>query len=327
MRRREFITLLGGAAATWPLAARAQNPAMPVIGFLDSGEPAGMEANLTGFRRGLSETSYTEGQNLAIDYRWAEGHLDRLPARAADLVRRPVAVIAATRTSAPGLAAKAATSTIPIVFQTGSDPVKDGLVASLNRPGGNVTGASRLSTDLIPKRLGLMAELVPKMTAIALLVNPAGHQSVAQVHEMQEPTRALGLQLHVVNASTEHELDTAFAAIVQSGADALIVAINPLFIARREQIVALAQRHAVPVIFAERESVVAGGLMSYAASFTDSFRQVGVYVGRILKGAKPADLPVQQPTKFELVINLKTAKALGLTVPPSLLTTADEVIE
>jgi putative ABC transport system substrate-binding protein len=327
MRRREFITLLGGAAATWPLAARAQNPAMPVIGFLDSGEPAGMEANLTGFRRGLSETSYTEGQNLAIDYRWAEGHLDRLPALAADLVRRPVAVIAATRTSAPGLAAKAATSTIPIVFQTGSDPVKDGLVASLNRPGGNVTGASRLSTDLIPKRLGLMAELVPKMTAIALLVNPAGHQSVAQVHEMQEPTRALGLQLHVVNASTEHELDTAFAAIVQSGADALIVAINPLFIARREQIVALAQRHAVPVIFAERESVMAGGLMSYAASFTDSFRQVGVYVGRILKGASPADLPVQQPVRFELVINLKTAKALGLTVPPSLLTTADEVIE
>ncbi len=327
MRRREFITLLGGAAATWPLAARAQNPAMPVIGFLDSGEPAGMEANLTGFRRGLSETSYTEGQNLAIDYRWTEGHLDRLPALAADLVRRPVAVIAATRTSAPGLAAKAATSTIPIVFQTGSDPVKDGLVASLNRPGGNVTGASRLSTDLIPKRLGLMAELVPKMTAIALLVNPAGHQSVAQVHEMQEPTRALGLQLHVVNASTEHELDTAFAAIVQSGADALIVAINPLFIARREQIVALAQRHAVPVIFAERESVMAGGLMSYAASFTDSFRQVGVYVGRILKGASPADLPVQQPVRFELVINLKTAKALGLTVPPSLLTTADEVIE
>ena len=327
MRRREFITLLGGAAATWPLAARAQNPAMPVIEFLDSGEPAGMEANLTGFRRGLSETSYTEGQNLAIDYRWAEGHLDRLPALAADLVRRPVAVIAATRTSAPGLAAKAATSTIPIVFQTGSDPVKDGLVASLNRPGGNVTGASRLSTDLIPKRLGLMAELVPKMTAIALLVNPAGHQSVAQVHEMQEPTRALGLQLHVVNASTEHELDTAFAAIVQSGADALIVAINPLFIARREQIVALAQRHAVPVIFAERESVMAGGLMSYAASFTDSFRQVGVYVGRILKGASPADLPVQQPVRFELVINLKTAKALGLTVPPSLLTTADEVIE
>jgi putative ABC transport system substrate-binding protein len=327
MRRREFITLLGGAAATWPLAARAQNPAMPVIGFLDSGEPAGMEANLTGFRRGLSETSYTEGQNLAIDYRWTEGHLDRLPALAADLVRRPVAVIAATRTSAPGLAAKAATSTIPIVFQTGSDPVKDGLVASLNRPGGNVTGAGRLSTDLIPKRLGLMAELVPKMTAIALLVNPAGHQSVAQVHEMQEPTRALGLQLHVVNASTEHELDTAFAAIVQSGADALIVAINPLFIARREQIVALAQRHAVPVIFAERESVMAGGLMSYAASFTDSFRQVGVYVGRILKGASPADLPVQQPVRFELVINLKTAKALGLTVPPSLLTTADEVIE
>ena len=327
MRRREFITLLGGAAATWPLAARAQNPAIPVIGFLDSGEPAGMEANLTGFRRGLSETSYTEGQNLAIDYRWAEGHLDRLPALAADLVRRPVAVIAATRTSAPGLAAKAATSTIPIVFQTGSDPVKDGLVASLNRPGGNVTGASRLSTDLIPKRLGLMAELVPKMTAIALLVNPAGHQSVAQVHEMQEPTRALGLQLHVVNASTEHELDTAFAAIVQSGADALIVAINPLFIARREQIVALAQRHAVPVIFAERESVMAGGLMSYAASFTDSFRQVGVYVGRILKGASPADLPVQQPVRFELVINLKTAKALGLTVPPTLLTRADEVIE
>jgi putative tryptophan/tyrosine transport system substrate-binding protein len=327
MRRRQFILALGGAAAAWPLGARAQQPALPVIGFLDSGSPAGMEANLAGFRRGLSETGYTEVQNLAIEYRWARGRYDQLPALAAELVRRPVAVIAATRTSAPGLAAKAATSTIPIVFQTGSDPVKDGLVASLNRPGGNVTGASRLSTDLIPKRLGLMAELVPKMTAIALLVNPAGPQSVAQVHEMQEPTRALGLQLHVVNASTEHELDTAFAAIVQSGAGALIVAINPLSIARREQIVALAQRHAVPVIFAERESVMAGGLMSYAASFTDSFRQVGVYVGRILKGASPADLPVQQPVRFELVINLKTAKALGLTVPPSLLTTADEVIE
>ena len=327
IKRREFIGLLGGAAAAWPLAARAQQRAMPMIGYLDGGSPSGMKEILAAFHRGLSETGYTEGQNLAIDYRWAQGRYDQLPALAAELVRRPVAAIAATRGPGPARAAKAVTSTIPIVFQSGSDPVKDGLVASLNRPGGNVTGTSRLSTDLIPKRLGLMSELMPKMTAIALLVNPTSPQTEAQVQEMQEPTRARGFKLHVVNASNERELDTAFAEAGQKRADALIVANDPLFIGRREQIVALALRHTIPTIFAERESVVAGGLMSYSASLADSFRQVGVYVGRILRGAKPADLPVLQPTRFDLVINLKTAKTLGLTVPNTLLALADEVIE
>jgi putative tryptophan/tyrosine transport system substrate-binding protein len=327
VKRREFITLLGGMGAAWPLAARAQQPAMPVIGFLDSGSPVGMTAYLAGFHQGLAETGFTEGKNLAIVHRWGQSRYDQLPALAAELVRLPVAVIAATRGPGPALAAKAATSTIPIVFQTGTDPVKDGLVASLNRPGGNVTGASRLTIDLIPKRLGLLVDLVPKMTAIALLTNPAGPQGTLQVQEMQEPVRSLGLRLHVVNASTERELDTAFAAVAQNRADALIVPTDPLFIGRREQIVALAIHHAIPTIFAERESVAAGGLMSYAASQTDSFRQVGAYVGRILKGEKPADLPVLQPTKVELVINLKTAKALGLDILPTLLALADEVIE
>jgi len=326
MQRREFITLLG-SAAVWPLAAQAQQAVMPLIGWLDSGSPAGMTANLAAFHKGLGETGYIEGQNVAIEYRWAEVDYNRLPALAADLVRRKVAVIAATRGPAPARAAKAVTSTIPIVFQSGTDPVRDGLVASLNRPGANVTGASRLSTDLIPKRLGLMAEIVPKMTAIALLFNSAGPQAESQVQEMQEPTRALGLRLYLAKASTEDELDAAFAGVAQSGAGAMIIANDPLFNSRRERVIALALRHAIPVTFADRESVVAGGLMSYAASFTDSFRQVGVYVGRILKGANPADLPVQQPTKFELVINLKTAKALGLTVPDKLLSLADEVIE
>ena len=329
MRRREFITLLGGAAATaaWPHAARTQQPAMPVIGFLDSGSVAGMTAYLAGFHRGLAETGYAEGRNLTIEYRWARSQYDQLPALAAELVRRPVAVIAATRGPAPARAAKAATSTIPIVFQTGSDPVKDGLVASLNRPGGNATGVSRLTIDLIPKRLGLLLDLVPKMTAIALLTNPAGPQGALQVQEMQEPVRSRGLRLHVLKASTERELDIAFAAIPQTGAGALMIPTDPLFAGRREQIAALAIRHAIPAIFAERESVAAGGLMSYAASQVDSFRQVGVYVGRILKGEKPADLPVLQPTKFELVLNLKTAKALGIVIPNTLLALADEVIE
>jgi putative ABC transport system substrate-binding protein len=329
MLRREFLALVGGAAAApaiLPLAARAQQP-MPVIGYLDSGSPAGMTENLAAFHRGLGETGYTEGQNLAIEYRWAQTRYEQLPVLAAELVRRQVAVIAATRSPAPARAAKAATSTIPIVFQTGSDPVRDGLVASLNRPGGNVTGASRLSTDLIPKRLGLLTELLPKATAIALLVNPTGLQAASQVQGMQEPVRSRGLRLVVVNASAERELDVALAIAAKDGAAALIVANDPLFIGRREQIVALAMRHALPTIFGERESVVAGGLMSYAASLSDSFRQVGVYVGRILKGAKPADLPVQQPTKFELVLNLKTARALGHAIPPTLLALADEVVE
>jgi putative ABC transport system substrate-binding protein len=325
MRRREFMSLLGGAAV-YPLTARAQQ-STPVIGFLDSGSPAGMTENLAAFHRGLGEIGYTEGQNLTIEYRWARGRYDQLPALAAELVRRPVAVIAATRSPGPGLAAKAATATIPIVFQSGSDPVGDGLVPSLNRPGGNITGVTRMSTALIPKRLGLISELVPKATAIAMLVDSSGIQADAQVREMQEPMRLLGLQLHVVKAGTERELEAAFAAIKQTRADALIAATSPQFIGWREKIVALAIHHAIPAIFAEREPVVAGGLMSYAASLPDTFRQVGAYAGRILKGEKPADLPVLQPVKFELVINLKTAKALGITVPMTLQASADEVIE
>lgn len=326
MRRRDFITLIGGAAAAYPFATRAQQP-VPVVGFLDSGAPAGMTENLAAFHKGLAEAGFSEGKNLAIDYRWAQGRYDQLPTMAAELVRRRLTAIAATRGPGPIRAAKTATATIPIVFQIGSDPVKDGLVASLNRPGGNITGVTRLSTGLIPKRLGLFAELVPKATGIALLVNPTGMQAADQQQELQEPMRRLGLQLHVVKASTEPGLEAAFAAIAQTRAGALMVATDPLFIGWREQIVALAKRHAIPTMFAEREPVVAGGLMSYAASLADSFRQVGVYVGRILKGAKPADLPVLQPVKFELVLNLKTAKALGLEVPAKLLAIADEVIE
>ena len=329
MQRRKFLTLVGGAAASVssPLAALAQQTTMPVIGFLDSGSAAGMTEPLAAFHSGLAQAGYTEGRNFSIEYRWAQDRYEQLPALADELVRRQVAVIAATRGPGPARAAKAATSTVPIVFQSGGDPVKDGLVSSLNRPGGNVTGASRLSTDLIPKRLGLIAELVPNTKAIALLVNPAGPQAESQVREMQEPTRTLGMQLIVVNASNEGELGTTFAGIAQSGANALIIANDPLFIGRREQIAALAIHYSVPTTFAERESVVAGGLMSYAASFSDSFRQVGGLVGLILKGAKPEDLPVQQPVKFELVINLKTAKAIGVTVPLTLQASADEIIE
>jgi putative ABC transport system substrate-binding protein len=279
------------------------------------------------FRQGLGEIGYVEGKNVTIDYLWAQGHYDRLPALAAELARRQVNVIAATRSSAPGLAAKAATSTIPIVFQTGGDPVNDGLVPSLNRPGGNVTGVTRLSNELIQKRFGLIAELVPKATTIALLVNPANIAAKAQVQQMQEPTRERGLKFQVVNVSTAADLDTAFADAARLHADVLVQAADVLFVGRREQIVALTMRHAIPTVFFDRESVLAGGLMSYAASWTDSFHQVGVYVGRILKGEKPADLPVLQPTKFELIINLRTAKALGINISPSLLARADEVIE
>jgi putative ABC transport system substrate-binding protein len=300
---------------------------MPVIGFLDSGSSDGMAASLAGFRQGLSEIGYTEGKDVTIDYVWARGRYEQLPVLAAELVRRQVTVIAATRSSAPALAAKAATSTIPIVFQTGGDPVNDGLVTSLNRPDGNVTGVTRLSNELIQKRFELIAELVPKATTIALLVNPANIAAKAQVQQMQEPTRERGLKFQVVNASSEAELDAAFAAAAQLHADAVIQAADQLFAGRRDQIVALTMRYAIPTIFFDRESVLAGGLMSYSASWSDSFRQVGAYVGRILKGAKPADLPVLQPTRFELVVNLKTAKALGIELSPSLLARADEVIE
>jgi putative ABC transport system substrate-binding protein len=324
MRRRELLALLGGAAA-WPLVARAQQ--RPVVGFLDSGSPAGFSEPLAAFHRGLAEQGFVADQNLAVEYRWANGQYDQLPSLAAELVRLPVDVIVASRGPGPARAARAVTSTIPIVFQSGGDPVKDGLVSSLNRPGGNVTGASRLSIDLIPKRLGLLTELLPQVRTIALLVNPKGPQAEGQIAEMQGPTAALGLELAVLRASSPEEIDTAFSDYARSGATALVMANDQLFIARREQIIALALRNNVPTSFHERESVVAGGLMSYAASFSDSFRQVGALVGRILKGAKPEELPVVQPVKFELVINLKTAKALGLAVPLVMQASADEVIE
>lgn len=327
MRRREFVTLLGGVAAAWPIAARAQQETTPVVGFLDRGTPTGMAANLAGFRKGLAAAGYVEGRNVTVEYRWAENRNDRLPALAAELIRLPVAVIAATRSSAPAAAAKAVTSTVPIVFQTGSDPVRDGLVAAFDHPGGNVTGATRLTTELVPKRLEIILQLVPKATAVAMLVNPTGVQTAIQVQEMQEATRARGLALHIARASSDAELDTAFDEIAGSGAAALIEGSDPFFIGARKHIVALTISHRIPAIFFERDSVVDGGLMTYAASFSDSFRQVGEYVGRILKGAKPADLPVLQPTKFEMIVNARTAKTLGLTIPPALLLLADEVIE
>jgi putative ABC transport system substrate-binding protein len=326
MKRREFIGLVG-AAVSWPRVARAQQTPVPVIGFLDSGSPAGMTETLAAFHRGLAETGWTEGQNVAVEYRWAEGRYDQLPVLAAELVARPVAAIVATRSSAPARAARASTSSIPIVFQTGSDPVKDGLVASLNRPGGNVTGATRLTTALLQKRLGVMADLVPSMAIIGLLTNPAGPQTAEQVAEMEQAAGARGLRLHVAKAAGDAELDGAFAALAQARADALIIGSDNLFIGRRKHIVDLTMRHAIPAMFFERASVVDGGLMTYSASLADSFRQVGSYTGRILKGAKPADLPVLQPTKFDLVINLKTARMLGMTVPATLLAVADEVIE
>jgi putative ABC transport system substrate-binding protein len=324
MRRREFISLLGCAAAVWPLVARAQQPAMPVIGFLSSVASEVQAAQTPSFLQGLREADYVEGKNVTIEYRLASQY-DQLPALAADLVRRQVSVIAAIAGSAPALAAKAATSTIPIVFQTGSDPIKDGLVASMNRPGGNVTGVTRLAIAMEPKRLELLHELVPKATTIAFLVNPVNQAADNQVREMRDAARSLGLKLVVLKASTEREVDAAFTTLAQQEAGALLVATDPFL--GSDQIIGLTARYKVPVSYFDRRQAAAGILMSYGASLADSWRQAGVYAGSILKGAKPADLPVLQPTKFELVINLKTAKALGLTVPQSLLATADEVIE
>ena len=327
LRRREFITLLGGAVAAWPLAARAQQAAMPVVGFL-GGESLDLWANyVRAFQQGLRDTDYIEGQNVAIEYRWAEGQYDRLPDLARDLVRHQVAAIAAVGTSAPGLAAKSATSVIPVVFQTGGDPVQDGLASRMNRPGGNVTGVSRLSVALEPKRLELLHEAAPKVQVIGLLVNPLNPRTERLVQQMREAMRSLGLSLNVLEARSEDELDRAFESTVQRGMGALLVAQEPSYDRWHEHIVALAARHEMPSIYANRIYAAAGGLMTYDASVSDSMRQVGVYIGRILKGEKPADMPVVQPTKFDLVINLNTAKALGLEIPPTLLARADEVIE
>ena len=328
MRRRELMLAVGGAAALWPLAARAQQKAMPVVGFLDS-TTAGSRAPYlaAAFRQGLGETGYVEGQNLAIEYRWAEGSYERLPALAADLVGRKIDLIVTGGGSVAALAAKAATSMIPIVFISGDDPVELGLVASLARPGGNLTGVSTIFAELTAKRLELLSELVPEARVIALLVNPSNGNAERIIADVREAARAKGLQLHILKASSESEIDVAFATLAQLHAGALLVGNDAFFGGRRNQLAALASGHAVPAISEAREFAVAGGLISYGPNLAASYRQLGIYAGKILKGAKPADLPVQQPTTFELVINLKTARTLGLTVPQSLLARASEVIE
>jgi putative ABC transport system substrate-binding protein len=327
VKRREFITLLGGAAVTWPLAARAQQPAKPVVGFLSIRGPGDEPHLLTAFHQGLKEVGYVDGQNVTMEYRWAEGQSARLPAMAADLVHHEVTVITASPTLA-ALAARTATATIPIVFESGADPVKIGLVASLNRPGGNVTGVTQLNSEILPKRLELLHELIPTATVMALLVNPAD-PIIAEANSsvVLSAARRLGLELHVLNASSERDFDAVFANLRRLRAGGLVIGGGALFNARIEQLAALTARHAVPAIFETREFVTVGGLISYGSSIADAYRLVGVYTGRILKGEKPADLPVQQATKVELYINLKTAKALGITVPLPLSGRADEVIE
>jgi putative ABC transport system substrate-binding protein len=327
MRRREFITLIGGAAAAWPLAARAQQPAMPVIGFLGSRSPEDSAPLVAAFRAGLDETGFVDTRNITIEFRWAEGHYDRLPMLSADLVARRVAVIAAPGGIAAGLAAKAATAKIPIIFLTGADPVQFGLVTSLSRPDGNLTGVAVLTNTLAPKQLELLHEVVPTATLVAFLVNPKNPIAETDTRDLQSAASTTRQQILVLHASNESDLDNAFTALVQQHAGALIVQSDPFFNSRPDKIVALAARHAIPAIYQWRDFPVAGGLMSYGTVLADAYRQVGIYAGKILKGAKPTDLPVQQSVKVALIINLKTARTLGLTFPLTLLGRADEVIE
>jgi putative ABC transport system substrate-binding protein len=327
MRRREFVTLVGGAAAAWPFPARSQQPAMPLIGFLSVRSAADSARLVAAFGKGLQEAGFSEGKNLAIDHRFADGRLDRLPELAADLVRRPVAVLIAAGGSPSATAAKRATSTIPIVFVIGSDPVALGLVASLSRPGGNATGMTIISADLAPKRLGLLRELTPNATIFAGLTNPKTPEGQAQASDMKAAAQALGLKLRVFEASEEKEIDRVFATLAQDKADALLVGSDPIFDVNRDRLIALVAAAAIPAIYQFRDFTTAGGLMSYDPDIGDAYRQIGVYAGKILRGALPSDLPIQQPTKFQLVINLKTAKDLGLEIPPTLLARADEVIE
>jgi len=327
MKRRTFITLLGGAAAAWPLAARAQQPTMPVIGFLGGESPGRFASHVRAFLEGLGHAGYVQGKNVAIEYRWAEGRYELLPAMAADLASRKVAVIAAPGNTPAALAAKAATTTIPIVFGIGGDPVQTGLVANLNRPGGNVTGFTSMNAELAAKQVGLLHELLPAAARFAVLVNPGNliHETV--IRDAEKGAAALGLQIEVLSASTNRDITTAFTTLLEKRAGALLVSPDALFVSRHTQFVTLAARHAVPTINFDRAFAEAGGLMSYGGSLTDVFRQTGMYVGRILKGEKPGELPVARATKFEFVINLQTAQVLGLDVPPTLLARADEVIE
>jgi putative ABC transport system substrate-binding protein len=328
IRRREFITLLGGAAGVWPFAARAQQPALPLIGFINGGSADSASDRARAFRKGLGQAGYVEGQNVTVEYHWLDGQYDRVPALVADLARRRVAVIATPGSTPVAIAAKAATATIPIVFGVGQDPVKLGLVASLARPGGNATGVNSFVQEIDAKRLGLLHDLVPKAVRVAVLVNPTAPAGAeAESRDVREAARAIGLQIQVLNASTSHEIDAAFAGFARERPDALFVAGDAFFSSRRVQLASLAARDRVPAAYGNRVNVEVGGLMSYATDFVVLFRQVGVYTGSILKGAKPADLPVVQSTKFEFVINLQTARLLGIEVPPTLLATADEVIE
>jgi putative tryptophan/tyrosine transport system substrate-binding protein len=327
MRRREFIAFVGSTVAAWPLPARAEQSAMRVIGFLNSASPQPFASYVAGFRAGLKETGYVDGQNVAIEFRWAEGHYDRLPEMAAGLVRHKVAVLVSTGGTPSVTAAKAATATIPIVFTTGSDPVRLGFVTSLNRPGGNITGVNMFVAAMESKRLGLLRALIPGVQLIAVLLNPNRPDHAHELREVQEPAATIGQQIHILPASNVSDIDAAFATAAQLRAGAMLIGSDPFFNSQRDKIVALAARHSIPAIYEQREYALAGGLMSYGTNFSDGYRQAGIYAGRILKGEKPGDLPVLQSTKFEFVINLKTAKALGIEVPPNLSAEADEIIE